>query len=211
MELPWSERRAAPRGLLVVVVVTAVISALCILAVDQPVALALAPYEPSSLWDRGIDLVEWVIVFPVWRYALPVALVVGMLACVIVKRWRGAAPAWMFVAGVHLASRLTVNWFKDGTARLRPWQWVKKGATGETFGWEGGVSFPSGHVVLFGSVIIPLVVLFPKLRPLLAVLAFVALARIAVEAHFVSDTIAAVTLIAAWTWLVGLAARPLKS
>jgi membrane-associated phospholipid phosphatase len=209
MELPWSERRAAPRVWLAIAAATAIASALCIVLLDQPIARAITPYVPSSLWDRGIDILEWVILFPAWRYALPVALAAGMLACVIVKRWRGDAPAWMFVAGVHLVSRLTVNWFKDGTGRLRPWQWLKQGGD-ETFGWEGGVSFPSGHVVLFGSVIIPLIVLFPRLRPLAGVVVFVALARIAVEAHFVSDTIASITLIAVWTWVVGALVRPCR-
>src|SRR4051794_6046539 len=129
---PPSERRAAPRSVAITIIVTAVAAAIAIALLDQPIARALAPYQPNPLWDRGIDLLEWVIVFPIWRYALPIALVAGMLACVIVKRWHIAAPAWMFVAGVHLASRLTVNWLKDGTGRLRPYQWLKHG--GDTFG-----------------------------------------------------------------------------
>jgi hypothetical protein len=111
-----------------------------------------------------------------------------MLVTVSVKRLRVHAPAWMFVTGVHLVSRLTTNWFKDATGRLRPAEWLKQ-RTDETFGWEGGISFPSGHVVLFASLVIPLAVLYPRLRPLLAIAVFAALARIAVNAHFVSDAI----------------------
>jgi len=195
--------------LLVVAAVSATISALCILLIDQPVARTIAQYEASPLWDLGIDALEWTILLPLHKLALPIALVVGMLVMVSVKPWRRHAPAWMFVAGVHLVSRLTTSWFKDGTGRLRPGSWQKQGGD-ETFGWAGGVSFPSGHVVLFASLIIPLIVVFPRLRPLLVVVGFVALARVAVNAHFVSDVIAAITLVSLWTWAVGGLVRPCR-
>ena len=67
--------------------------------------------------------------------------------------------------------------------------------------WRDGWSFPSGHVMLFASIVIPLVVVYPRTRPLLAIVAFVALARVAVNAHFVSDVFGGVALTAAITWL----------
>lgn len=202
---PWVLALAAATGALTV---------LCILVLDQPLARVLAPYQPPAFWNAGVDVLEWAILFPLWRYALPVALVVGMLATVGVERWRIHAPMWMFVAGVHLGSRLTVNWFKDATARLRPHQWLKTG-TDETFGWEKGISFPSGHVVLFASIALPLAVLFPRSRPVLAIAAvvvvFISAARIGVNEHFLSDTLGAITLVALWMLLVGSAVRPRQS
>ena len=148
---------------------------------------------------------------------LPGVLVAGMLVSVFVKRWRGVAPVWMMVAGVHLFSRLTTNWIKDLTERLRPNEWMRKAAGDDgTFGWENGVAFPSGHVVLFASLLIPLVMALPREKswlPLLAVLAivvvvFVSAARVAVGMHWVSDTTGAITLVAAWTGMAGWVARP---
>jgi membrane-associated phospholipid phosphatase len=209
MELPWRERRAAPRTLLVIAAVSAIVSASCILVLDQPVARWLALYEPLALWDVGIEVLEWAVLLPVHKLALQLLLVTGMLVTVSVKRLRVHAPAWMFVTGVHLVSRLTTNWFKDATGRLRPAEWLEQ-RTDETFGWEGGISFPSGHVVLFASLVIPLAVLYPRLRPLLAIAVFAGLARIGVNAHFLSDTVGAITLVALWTWVVGWLVRPCR-
>ncbi len=211
MERARSERRPAPTALLVVALIAAVVSALAILVIDQPVAHWIAGYEPLVLWDRGIDFFEYGLLLPVHRIALPVVLVVGMIITASVPRLRGQAPAWMLLAGTHLVCRLTMVWSKEWTGRLRPTEWIKRGMPDETFGWDGGISFPSGHVVLFASVLIPLAVVAPKTRPLLALVGFAMLARLAVNAHFVSDVVAALTLVAGWTWLVGWLVRPCRS
>jgi undecaprenyl-diphosphatase len=192
-----------------------VVTVACILFVDKPLARAIAGYEPSTIWERGVIGFEWAILLPLHKLVLPGVLVVGMLVSMIVKRWRGVAPAWMMVAAVHLFSRLSTNWIKDATERLRPHEWLSKDAD-HTFGWDKGVAFPSGHVVLFASLLIPLVMAVPREKswlPLLAVLAiivvvFVSAARVAVGMHWVSDTTGAITLVAAWTWFAGWVARP---
>ena len=209
MEIPRSERCPAPRGLLAVAGVSAVIAALCIVVIDQPLARLVARYEPLAFWDPAIDAIEYALLLWIHRLALPIVLVLGMIVTVSVRRLRIHAPAWKFIAGTHLATRLTTGWFKDGTARLRPGDWLKH-ASDETFGWEGGVAFPSGHVTLFASVLIPLAVLVPRTRPLFAIIGFVMVARVAVNAHFVSDTVAAITLVALWTWIVGSLVRPIR-
>jgi membrane-associated phospholipid phosphatase len=90
-------------------------------------------------------------------------------------------------------------WGKLLSGRYRPHQWVKIG--GPTFGHIGqGASFPSGHVTLFGGLILPLVIAVPRLRPLLLVIPFVMVARIAVMAHFLSDVLAGLALISFVAW-----------
>ena len=205
---PRSDRQPAPRSLLAVAVVTAVVAALLIATLDQPVARWIGRYEPSPLWDRAIDLLEYLLLLPLHKLALPFVLVGGMIVVVCVKPWRVHAPAWMFVAGTHMLSRLTTNWIKDATGRLRPSEWLHRGAPDETFGWEAGVSFPSGHVTLFASVLLPLAVLYPRTRPALAIVAFAMVARVAVNAHFLSDTVGGLTLVAAVTWAVAGLVRP---
>jgi len=214
METPWSDRRPPPAALLAVTLGAAVVTAACVLFVDEPVAHAIATYAPSSFWDAGITILEWIILLPVHKLALPVLLVVAMLATVIVKPWRGAAPALMTIAAVHLISRLTTNWIKDGTGRLRPHEALQRGVDG-TFGWESGVAFPSGHVVLFASLVIPIIFVVPWARKLavplgasVVIVVFVAAARIAVGAHWLSDAAGSITLVAAWTYLVSLGVRP---
>ena len=94
-----------------------------------------------------------------------------MLVTVCVQRYRVHAPAWMFLAGTHLVARIAMIYMKDLTGRLRPTEWLKHGGDG-TF-WRGGLSFPSGHAVLFAGIVVPLLVLFPRARAALVLVAFV--------------------------------------
>ncbi len=212
MEVPWRERKPPTFALLIVAAASAIVALITILLVDRPVALAIAEYQASSAWDSGLEILEWAILLPLHKLAVPVGLVIAMLLTVFVKRWRGVAPALMTITAVHLVTRLTTNWLKDGTGRYRPSEWIKKGVDG-SFGHEGGIAFPSGHVVLFAGLVIPILYVFPRTRilavPLLAMIVFVATARIAVNAHWISDTIAAITWVALWTWAVSWATRPL--
>jgi undecaprenyl-diphosphatase len=213
METPWSERRPPSFALLAVTIAAAIVTAIGVVLLDAPIARALAAYEPSGIWDRGVTILEWAILLPLHKLALPVLLVVAMLATIFVKHWRGAAPALMTITAVHLVSRLTTNWIKDGTGRLRPYDAMKRGVDG-TF-WENGVAFPSGHVVLFASLVIPILFVLPRTRrftfaivPLVAIVVFVAAARMAVGAHWLSDTAGSIMLVAAWTYLVSSGVRP---
>lgn len=205
MEVPRGDRDPAPRWLLHVAGVAAAVTVLAILVIDQPLARTVGAYEPLALWDRGIDFLEYFILYPVHPLALPFVLVVAMLTTMAVKAWRSAAPAAMWLAGTHIVSRYAVGWLKDGTDRVRPIKW--KG--GDSF-FEGGSAFPSGHVTLFGSIIIAIAVLVPKARiPAFVVLAFIACARIGVSAHWLSDTTSALALTALVAYGMGLALRPL--
>jgi len=208
-ELAWRDRRPAPHALLAIAAASAVLSAICVLAIDQPVARWIATFEPRAFWDRGIELLEWTVGLPFFKLFAPVVLVAGMLVTMAVPRLRGQAPGWMLVAGTHLASRYLTNVVKDATGRLRPLAWIEQGG-GDTFG-AGGIAFPSGHVALFASIVIPLVVVAPRTRPLLAVVAFVMVARVAVDGHWISDTLGAITLVALVTWALGYAVRPRRT
>jgi membrane-associated phospholipid phosphatase len=206
MEVAYRDRRPAPIWLLHTAVIATVVTALCIVTIDEPVAHAVDGHV-ISVWDKGIAILEWGLLLPLWPWAGEIVIVAGMVITASVPRWRRQAPAWMFVAAVPLASRIVVNWIKVGTGRLRPSEWPG----GDTF-FRHGVSFPSGHVVLFASLAIPLAVVAPRVgRPLLLTIAFAAVARVGANAHFVSDTVGAVALVALIAWLVGLAIRPCTS
>ncbi|MDQ3365313.1 MAG: phosphatase PAP2 family protein [Myxococcota bacterium] len=209
MEVPWRDRRPAPRGLLIAALGAAVLTALCVLVVDQPLARWIAQYEASAVWNRGIELLEWTIGLPFFKLFASVLLVTGMVATAAIPRWRGHAPAWMLMAATHVICRFLTVWIKDATGRPRPHEWLAQGGDA-TFG-RDGIAFPSGHVVLFASLVIPLAVLVPRTRPLLAVAAFVMAARLAVNAHFASDVIGAITLVTLVAWAASVAIRPLRT
>jgi membrane-associated phospholipid phosphatase len=94
-----------------------------------------------------------------------------------------------------------ILWVKTFTGRYRPSEWLKHGGDDGTFWHDGAFSFPSGHILLFGSLILPIVFLYPRTRPLLAVFGFVIVARIVVNAHFLSDVLGGIACVAAFTWL----------
>ncbi len=209
MEAPYRDRAPAPRWLLTVAAVTAALTAISIVTIDQPLARWISHYEPLAIWDRILTALEWGLGLPLIPWTSGIALVVTMLVFVVVPRWRHRAPVWMFLASSHILGRIAMVQLKDLTGRLRPLEWIKQGGD-ETFGWLKGISFPSGHVVLFASVIIPLICVWPKARPLLAVIGFAMLARLVADAHYVSDVIGAITLVCLVTWLCGQAIRPLE-
>ena len=189
------------RTLLILAAVSAVLAPLAMAFVDKPVALWIAAHDESPLWSWLTHVLEYPVGIAPWTWTLPILLVVGVLASLAVARLRHHARAWMYVAIVYLLTRNLLGWSKTLTGRLRPFQWVHVG--GSTFGHVGdGVSFPSGHVTVFGGLILPLVIIEPRARPLLALIPFVMVARVAVLAHFVSDVLAglALTSLVAWAF-----------
>jgi undecaprenyl-diphosphatase len=194
-----------PRSSLWLAGITAALSAVFIALIDRPLARLIGEYEPAAFWNKGIEILEWTLGLPFFKLFAPVVLVTGMVVMMCVKRWRPYAPAWMIVAGTHVICRFLTPHLKDATGRLRPTEWLKKGGD-DTF-FRDGVAFPSGHVVLFASVLVPLAIVAPRTRPLLAIVAFVSIARIAVNAHWVSDTLASITLVALVAWALAALLR----
>lgn len=208
MEAPYRDRAPAPRWLLAVAAVTAALTAISIVTIDQPLARWIAKYEPLAIWDYILTVLEWGLGLPLIPWTSGIALAVVMIVTVATPKWRHRAPVWMFLAASHILGRIAMVQIKDLTGRLRPLEWLKHGGD-ETFGWIKGISFPSGHVVLFASVILPVICVWPRARPLLAIIGFAMIARLIADAHYVSDVIGALTLVALVTWMCGQAIRPL--
>lgn len=221
--IPWGvevlrgDRLPAPRSLLIVAAVTAVISGLAMVTIDRPLAAWLGGYEALGFWDDGLELLEWTIGLPVFKWVSGIALVLAMVITSAVPRWRHEAPAWTWIAAVHILARLLTNEVKMATGRLRPYEWLAKGGGDvETFGWVKAFSFPSGHVALFASIAIPAAIVVRQRHPRLAALllvpaVFPMIARVVQNAHFLSDVTAAITLICLIAWLTGWLVRPLRS
>jgi membrane-associated phospholipid phosphatase len=187
---------AVRRALPFVALGLAALTALSIAVVDRPLARFLADHGASwdPLWTRGVEAAEVATGMPVWKWLAGATLLVAAAAAAALRRW-SLARAFAFVGAVHLASRISGNWLKAGFERLRPGQWIERGA-GDSFFVDGGVAFPSGHVAHFLGLVLPLAVLRPRIGlPLLVVPVFVGWARVATNAHFLGDVLAA----AAWT------------
>jgi membrane-associated phospholipid phosphatase len=207
--------RPPSRSLLVAAGTCFAAAATSILTIDQPVARALAGWEPIDAWREVMTVLEYAIGLPVFRWFSAIVLVVAMLVTMAVPRWRRFTPTWIVLAATHVLTQVATSHLKEATSRLRPSQWLALGGEGDTFFQPKGVAFPSGHVALFGSLVIPLVVVFPRLRPLIAIVVFVMAARVVAHAHWISDVVATVGLTLLVIWLVGwamhFASRPRAS
>ncbi|MGE3544669.1 MAG: phosphatase PAP2 family protein, partial [Kofleriaceae bacterium] len=189
--------------------ITAVLAAIAMLFVDEATARLVAGYQPSPLWSQLLAVLEHAMGLSIHRWAFAAALVAGAVVTWAHRPWRWQARIWLWLATTHVISRLLTNELKDATGRVRPPAWLEHG--GATFGHDGlgSAAFPSGHVALFASVIVPLAIVAPRTRPLLAIVVFVAIARIVANAHWVSDTLAAVTLVALVAWALAWVLRPM--
>jgi membrane-associated phospholipid phosphatase len=173
----------------------AVATVLCILLVDEPVARWVATHDTHpGAWGAVLHVLEFPLGIEPWEYLGAAVLTAGVIATQL--RWKKYAAAWLFVAATHLVSRNVMMWAKFAFGRLRPHEWHG----GPTF-FHGGSAFPSGHVMLFASLVLPLVVLFPRARPLLVVVGYAMVARVMVQAHFVSDCVAGLAMTLAITSL----------
>jgi membrane-associated phospholipid phosphatase len=173
--------------------VAMILTAACALTIDEPLARWIGSYETVHAWDRGISVLEYAAGIEPWKWTIVSVLAAGSAACLARPAWRHRAPAWLFVAGTYLLTRNLMSWIKLFTGRLRPVEWLGKG--GAVWLRDDGFSFPSGHIVLFAGLVIPLAVVAPRAgRPLLAVVAFAMIARVAVDAHFVSDVLGGIAL-----------------
>jgi membrane-associated phospholipid phosphatase len=179
-------------------------TALCIALVDQPVARAIAGAERAVDPAPAITALETATGFPISRWFAGVVLVAIAAIVHIVPRWRSHSRVWLFVAASHLITRFLMGTAKTAFGRLRPREWLESGG-GATF-FEGGGGFPSGHVVHFGTLALALVIVRPRWWPVLAIPAFVGVARVVSNDHFASDVLggAAFTVLFTWAFARGL-------
>jgi membrane-associated phospholipid phosphatase len=130
---------------------------------------------------------EVVSLMTISKWALGGALV---LAGLIALALRSAAAAPLLLVGAtHLVARLVAGVLKNVFGRLRPLE-------GDAW-FAGGGAMPSGHAIHWWSLYAALVFFFPRLRWwLLPVPVAISLARVLVNDHWVSDTIASAALAA---------------
>ena len=114
------------------------------------------------------------------------------------------ARALIFTGGVQLATITAAFGLKHFFGRQRPFELFGHGDWQHAW-FVGGSSFPSGHVSYFWGLFMPLMYLFPRWRvPLLIIPLFIALGRIDMSFHFLSDVLASVALAALVTLVAAM-------
>lgn len=189
------------KALLYTAAIAGVLAALCIVTIDQPFARWMATRETyPDFWNTTIHYLEYLVGLEPDKWVGVYVTVAGALVTLVVGPLRKYAHLWSLLALSHLLGRNMLVWLKPPFGRYRPTEWLKHGAPSDTFFHKAAYSFPSGHVILFASVIFPIVLAYPKARPLLVVVLFAMCARVAVNAHFLGDVFGGLAFTAAGTW-----------
>ncbi|UOQ55354.1 phosphatase PAP2 family protein [Hymenobacter cellulosivorans] len=182
---------------------------------DQPLALFLhehcAPARPffealTSRADRLHDLSKTHLL------GIPLiflALGLGFILC----RWVLRSPAaglFLVLLLTHELSMVAARVLKGVLLRLRPAA-LFTGSYHDLGFWHDAPhtgSFPSTHTAVYCSLFVPLAVAYPRHRlPLLLFPALIALGRLILDMHYLSDVLFSVWLVVLFTFLSGQLAQ----
>jgi membrane-associated phospholipid phosphatase len=177
----------------------AMLAILLAFAVDQPIARAMAGMDPAVL--RIARFVTWFGQGGVTLYPTGILILLGFVGCYLmpglaerlVGPIRKIAAIFITVAAAGLAD----DALKIVFGRARPYVWLAGDDSGFSFFRYGAkfASFPSGHTTTSVAAALAFGAVLPRWRPafLLAAL-LIALSRIVLGVHYLSDVIAGALL-----------------
>lgn len=194
-----------------VAVVSALFAALGLLLVDRPLAewVHASGIAHARVFEWGLVALDTLTGMHLWFWLAGCsALAIGAIGFA----WRRRAHwprAWLAAGVVQIAALHTMILGKSHFGRLRPSEVFEKGDWSQVW-FSGGGSFPSGHSAFYFGLLLPLAAACPLrwLRGLLlAIPVYVAIARLGLERHFLSDVAASAVIAAVYTLLAALALR----
>jgi membrane-associated phospholipid phosphatase len=186
--------------------IAALLTPLVSLIVDDLVVNASALHSASfaPFWNDLIRGFEAITGMAVNNFLGPALLGAAALVCALYKPWQKQVRPLIFVAACWALTRLGVVLLKLPFGRLRPHH-VLAGhdMTALSAFFHGGGSFPSGHAAHAFGLCLPLSLVFPRWAILfLGLAALVAIARVAVNDHYVADVLASLAWAALVTWML---------
>ena len=147
----------------------------------------------KSLFQNITSGAEIITGFSISKYLIFFLCAVAGGIIHLIKRDFQFAKEFYFVGITFFVCRLSAGMLKNVFLRVRPASILDGTHDGGTF-FLNGNSFPSGHAAHFWGFIIPVVLLFPKLRYLLIIPVLVSLSRVMVTDHFISDILGSIIL-----------------
>ena len=204
------------RQFLLFTVLTVPACGLLILFFDQPLARLIhshfattAPFFATLTTVADVAheaLMTHLLGLPIIFLVLGLVFAIGRYAL----KWRGAT-LFLVLLLTHEFSMVLANVTKGAVHRLRPEVQFGAGYAGSGLWAEGphNDSFPSYHTAVYFSLFWPLAVAFPKYRgPLLVLPGLIALGRLVLGAHYLSDVWFSLWLVVALTFLFGRLDKP---
>lgn len=199
-------RQVTLRGAWLLSLALAVATGVAVVVIDVPAARAVGGGVAPDLVRSILHVVDVATGLTIHKLLAGTVLVVA--GAIVARRAPHAAAALVFIGMTNLATRLGCSALKDLFGRVRPFEALERGTSlGEFF--AGGESFPSGHIAHYAGIIVPLVILAPRARgPAIVVLAALAIGRVLLNYHYVGDTLASITVAAAFAALFAPLMRP---
>lgn len=163
--------------------------------------------DGGTLWDWGTALLDLIALKEISTFLLGALLIVAAGLLLVIRAMRG--PGWLllYVGLVQFATTTVADLSKPQFGRLRPYE-AMAGPGGMDSWFVGANSFPSGHTAFYAGLFFPLMLLFPRWAPLLAIAPlFIAAARVLEHDHYLSDVSVSLALAAALTAAFSAIAR----
>lgn len=180
------------------------VTVFCVIAVlwiDRPLALFLNEHTTEAI----VSIFRVVTSLGTIRYLTPVMLVAGLAVGLFSYRyarqngWSGVSIHSLFYVSVwivlsEIMSATIILTLKVIVGRFRPQLLFREGLYGfSVFG--GGHSFPSGHTQVIVAALLPLMILWPRLRlPCAIIIAAVGISRLVLGSHYLSDVVVSIVI-----------------
>ncbi len=180
-------------------ILAGVLAILLAFTVDQPIARALAGLDPGVI--RVGRFVTWFGQGGVALYPTGILVLIGLILRALRPDLRGRLDgpirvlAAIFIAVA--AAGLADDALKFVFGRARPYVWLAGDDSGFGFFRYGAkfASFPSGHTTTSFAAALALSAIFPRGRPIFLTAALlIAISRMVLESHYLSDVIAGALL-----------------
>lgn len=198
------------RFLLATAMISATLVAIGLLAVDIPLAhwIHASGHENAAPFVVGLATLDGVVGIHIsYWLASVVCVALGLAGLALAQRSRlpRALAIAILCAGIVQAATIgTMMLGKNVFGRLRPQQLFESGDWSAIWFSAGG-SFPSGHASFYFGLFLPLAASAPRTWQrvgLILVPIFVALARLDMSRHFLSDVACSALAASAWSLLM---------
>lgn len=185
------------RGFWAVVTLGLILTAGGILGLDRAIAAWTATLpKADTVWDGGTALLDMVVLKDVSNFLLGFVLLLAAGVLLLLRSTRDMGWPLLYVGAVQFASTIAADLAKPQFGRLRPFEAGGNPGAADTW-FVNANSFPSGHAAFYAGLFLPLMLVFPRWTPVLAIPPlFIAAARVAEHDHYLSDVTASITLAA---------------
>jgi membrane-associated phospholipid phosphatase len=175
----------------------ALLAAAGLLGGDLAVARWIATVRPPPWWGQGTAWLDLIALKEVSNFLLGALLVVAAGGLVAIRRTRRIGWPLLYLGLVQFLSTTIADLAKPQFGRLRPFE-ALEGSSGADLWFVGANAFPSGHAAFYAGLFFPLMLLLPRWSALWVLPpAFIAVARVVGNDHYLSDVCASLALAAA--------------